>query len=71
MANFSKLTDPAKINVKTKKILVKPVQKAGTVAEAFKSLGVTQSNMNEMALLNDLDLTDKVPAGKLIKIIGE
>jgi len=71
MANFSKLTDPSKINVKAKKILVKPVQKAGTVAEAFKSLGVNQSNMNEMALLNDLELTEKVPAGKLIKIIGE
>ena len=71
MNTFGKLTDPAKLNVKPEKILVKPVPKAGTVADAFKSMGVAQSKMNEMALLNELELTDKIPAGRLIKIIGE
>jgi predicted Zn-dependent protease len=71
MVSFAKLTDPAKLNVKPKKILVKSVQKAGSVADTFKSLGVAQNRMNEMALLNNLELTDKVQAGKLIKIVGE
>jgi predicted Zn-dependent protease len=71
MVSFGKLTDPAKLNVKPEKILVKPVQKAGSVSDAFKSLGVAQNRMNEMALLNNLELTDKVQAGKLIKIVGE
>jgi predicted Zn-dependent protease len=71
MTSFSRLTDPVKLNVKPKKIIVKPVQKAGTVAEAFRALGVSQQKLNEVALLNDLELTDKVQAGRLVKVIGE
>jgi predicted Zn-dependent protease len=71
MISFSKLTDPAKLNVKPKKIIVKSVQKTGTVSEAFAAYGVAQNEMNEMALLNNLSLTDRVDAGMLIKIVGE
>ncbi|HBH85220.1 MAG TPA: peptidase M48 [Bacteroidales bacterium] len=71
MANFDKLTDPSKLNVKPKKVMVKKVQRSGTLADAFQSLGVQQKQMNEFALLNNMELTDKLQAGKLIKIIGE
>ena len=71
MMSFSKLTDPSKINVKPKRILVKKVERAGTLNDAFTSLGVQKSQYNELALLNNMELTDKVKAGKLIKIIGE
>jgi predicted Zn-dependent protease len=71
MASFDKLTDPAKLNVKQKKIIVKSVLKSGTVSEAFKALGVAQNRMNEMALLNNLELTAQVSAGRLVKIVGE
>ena len=71
MASFDKLTDPAKLNVKPKKIIVKTVPKSGTVSEAFKALGVAQNRMNEMALLNNLELTAQVSAGRLVKIVGE
>jgi predicted Zn-dependent protease len=71
MANFDKLTDPSKLNVKPKKVIVKKVQRSGTLADAFQSLGVQQNKMNEFALLNNLELADKVQAGKLIKIIEE
>ncbi len=71
MAGFSRLTDPAKLNLKPKKILVKKVQRAGTLGDAFSFYGVKQDLRKELALLNNLELTDKVDAGKLIKIIGE
>lgn len=71
MMSFSKLTDPSKINVKPKKVLIKPVQRAGTLADAFNYYRVPENQKAELALLNNLELTDKVPAGKLIKIIGE
>ena len=71
MANFDKLTDPSKLNVKPKKVIVKKAQHSGTLAEAFQALGVQQNQMNEFALLNNMELTDKLQAGKLIKIIGE
>jgi predicted Zn-dependent protease len=71
MGNFSKLTDQAKINVKPKKILVRKVQKTGTLSDAFTSFGVPQKQMKELALLNNLELTDRVQAGRMIKTIGQ
>ena len=71
MTHFSKLTDASKINVQPKKILIKKVQRAGTVADAFAYYKVPQTQMADLALLNNLELTDKVQVGKTIKIIGE
>lgn len=71
MKKFSKLTDPSKLNVKPRRILVKKVQRSGTLAEVFNSYGVQQKQMQELALLNNLELTDKVLVGKLIKIVGQ
>ncbi len=71
MKSFSKLTDASKINVKAKTIAVKKVPRAGTVAEAFTALGVKKADMEDVALLNNLELTDKVQAGRLVKVISE
>jgi predicted Zn-dependent protease len=71
MASFSKLTDASKINVKPKRIKVIRVQRMGSLADAFSYSGVPQDKYKELALLNDLELTDQVTAGKLIKIVGE
>jgi len=71
MKNFSRLTDSSKLNVKPKKIMVKKVQRSGTLASAFSYYGVQQNQMNELALLNNMELTDKVQADKMIKIVGE
>jgi predicted Zn-dependent protease len=71
MTTFSDLTDPAKINVKPKRIQVVTVQRTGTLSDAFVYYRVPQTQIKELALLNDLELTDQVPVGKLIKIIGE
>jgi predicted Zn-dependent protease len=71
MSTFSKLTDPSKMNVKPRKVIVKSVTRAGTLADAFQSFGVKQAQMKEFALLNNMELTDKVQAGKLVKVIGE
>ncbi len=71
MKTFAKLTEASKINVKPQKVHVVKVQRTGTLATVFSSFGVPQDKMNEYALLNDLELTDQVQAGKLIKIVGE
>jgi len=70
MKTFSRLTDPSKINVRPKKLLVKKVQRTGTLTDAFRYYGIQQTEMDKMALLNNMELTDRVPAGKLIKIVG-
>lgn len=71
MINFNRLTDPQKLNVKPKKIRVREVKQSSTLANVFRNFGVPQDQMNELALLNNLELTSQVKAGKLIKIIGE
>ena len=71
MTNFDRLTDPSKLNVKPKRIKVVQAPAAGTLSQTFKSLKVSESQMKELALLNNIELTDQVAKGKLIKIIGE
>jgi predicted Zn-dependent protease len=71
MDNFLKLTDPSKLNIKPKRIHVVRIQRTGTLADALSSFGVPQKQFNELALLNDIDLTGQVQSGRLIKIVGE
>lgn len=71
MVSFARLTDASKLNVKPKKILVRRVQRAGTLANALSYYGMPQTMMEELALLNNLELNTQVAAGKLIKIVGE
>jgi predicted Zn-dependent protease len=71
MTNFSRLTEPAKLNVKPKRIKVVQAPAAGTLSQTFKTLKVPESQMKELALLNNIELTHQVVKGKLIKIIGE
>jgi len=71
MENFNRLTEPSKLNVKPKRIKIETVRRLGTMADALKYFGVSQSQMNELALLNDIPLTERVSQGKLIKIISD
>ena len=71
MTNYSRLTEPAKLNVKPKRIKVVQAPAAGTLSQTFKTLKVPESQMKELALLNNIELTHQVAKGKLIKIIGE
>jgi predicted Zn-dependent protease len=71
MKTFDRLTETSKINVKPKRVYVMKVQRTGTLASALSYYSVNQDMMQELALLNDLELTDQVQAGKLIKIVSE
>lgn len=71
MLSFARLTDASKLNAKPKKILVRRVQRTGTLANALTYYGMPQAMMEELALLNNLELNTQVAAGKLIKIVGE
>lgn len=71
MSSFAKLTDASRINVKPTRLHIVKVQRNGTLADAFNYYRVPQKQYNELALLNNLELSSQVTAGKLIKIIGE
>jgi len=69
MVSFNRLTDPRKINVEPKRVRVKQVENAGTLAEVFRSFGVSRNELDNLALLNNMELTQRLGRGDLIKII--
>lgn len=71
LRSFASLNDPAKINVKPKKILIKTVSQPAPLSQVFTAYGVHQAQMKELALLNNMELNSTVPAGRMVKIIGE
>ena len=70
ISSYSRLTDQAKLNVVPKRIKVQPVKAAGTLANALKAYNVPDAQVKEIAFLNNLELTDQVVKGRLIKIIN-
>jgi predicted Zn-dependent protease len=71
LTSFAPLNDPARLNVKPKKVIVRAVDRPGKLNQVLTSFGVPQTQLKELALLNNLELNADIPAGKLIKIIGE
>ncbi|MBT1700948.1 M48 family metalloprotease [Fulvivirgaceae bacterium PWU4] len=68
MAGFSVLNDPDKINRQPRRVRIKTVQQAGTLAQALGNRG-DQKKMDELATLNGMALNDRVEKGMLIKVI--
>lgn len=71
MSSFGQVSNPAKLAVKPDCIRIRKVTRAATLADVFKSYAVPADKYKEYALLNNIDLTATVPAGKLIKIVGK
>ena len=70
MKNFKKLTDQSKINKKPTTIAIKTVKKNGTLQTALASYSMKGTQLEELAILNGMELTDQVKAGSLIKTLG-
>jgi len=71
MKSFSRLTDASKINVKPDLLHVKKAPKTAALSEIFRTFGMPADKYKELALLNNMELTDQVQAGQLIKTVGK
>ena len=71
MANFSRLTDPNKLNKKPQRIRIKEVQQSGSVKDVLGYYGVPEAQKKNIALLNNMDLADNLARGDLIRIVSE
>jgi len=69
MGDFTALTDPSKINVKPDKLVIKRIQRQGTLRNALQQFGVPQDKLEEMAILNGMQLDDAVAVNSLIKVV--
>jgi predicted Zn-dependent protease len=71
MESFNNLTDANKINRKPERVRVKNVQQSGPLSSALKYYKTSDKRLEELAVLNGMQLTDRVEKGSLIKIISE
>ncbi len=71
MTRFDNLTDNSKINVEPTRIKVVNVPRSGTLQSALQNLGVSNRDINELAIVNGMELSDNVTSGTLIKIFSK
>ena len=71
MESFKRLTDTEKINRKPERVRVKTVQQSGTLSSVLKYYKTPDKRLEELAVLNGMQLADRVEKGTLIKIIDQ
>ncbi len=71
MNNFKELKDASKLNKQPERIRIKTVKQSGTLKQALSSYNMAANKQEEISLLNGMQLTDRVLAGSLIKILGK
>lgn len=71
MMGFRTLTDYAKINVTPNRIRIKTVYNDGTLLETLRAFNMPDKQHKELAILNGMELTDRVTRGMLIKTISK
>lgn len=71
MQSFKQLTDASKLNKKPERVRIKTVKTASTLNQALLSFNAPTKRLEEFAILNGMQLSDKLEAGTLIKIIEQ
>jgi len=71
MDNFDILTDQDKLNRQPDRINIEKVAKGGTLKSVLQGYNMPSKQLEELAILNGMKLTDQVKAGSLIKTIGK
>jgi len=71
MQTFKSLTDPTKLNRKPERIRLKTVTNAGTLEQVLRGYNMSSARLNELAILNGMNLSDRVTQGTVVKIVGE
>jgi len=71
MDNFKMLTDPSRINVKPEQIRVVSVPSSMTLEQALRRYNMPADRFNELAILNSMELNQKLQANEKIKVVGK
>jgi predicted Zn-dependent protease len=69
--SYARLTDANKLNRQADKIRIKTAAKAMTLDQALAANGIPTSRREELAILNGMQRTDRLPAGTLYKVVGK
>ncbi len=69
LGGFKPLTDRTRINVPPEKIKIIKVARTDTLGNILKGYGYDESRQKQLAIMNGLELSDRLPSGTLLKIV--
>ncbi|MDO7848129.1 M48 family metalloprotease [Hymenobacter sp. M29] len=68
---YARLTEADKLNRQPEHIHIRTATGTQTLASALASAGIPSKRYEEMAILNGMKTTDKLPKGMLYKVVGK
>jgi len=68
---YARLTDASKLSRQPEHIRIRTATGTQTLASALASAGIPSKRYEEMAILNGMKTTDKLPKGLLYKVVGK
>ncbi len=71
MGGFKRLTDPRKINVTPDRIQIVTVSQTDRLDNIFRRYRIQDAEMETLAVLNNMMLSDQIPKGTLLKIVAK
>ncbi|MDB5119954.1 MAG: peptidase [Sphingobacteriales bacterium] len=69
MQNFKELRDASKLNKQPERIRIKTVNQSITLEQALRQYKVAYKRLEELAILNGMELKDRITPGTMIKVI--
>lgn len=69
--NFAELKEASKLNVKPERVRIKTLTQDMTLQAALRFYNMPTNRYEELAILNGMQLTESIPKGTLIKVVGE
>jgi predicted Zn-dependent protease len=66
---FNRLNDKEKLNRQVERIQIVSVRRNGTFAEVLTDYKMPSARHKELAILNGMELTDRVSGNMLVKVI--
>jgi predicted Zn-dependent protease len=69
--SFRRLTDPDKLSRQPEHLRIRSVKTGQTLAAALKANGISERRLEELAILNGMQLTDRLGAGMQFKVVGK
>jgi predicted Zn-dependent protease len=69
LRGFGDVTDPKVLDVKPRRVRVKPAPSAGPLRSILLSLGIDEDDLSAIAMMNGRELAAEVEKGTLIKVI--
>lgn len=70
MQNFAELTEADKLNRKPERIRIITVPQSATLSQVLQNNNIKQDRLEEFAVLNGMQLSDRVEKGTLLKVVS-